>query len=588
MALSSEQVNALVELHRRNATLEAEVSHLQLQNKQLTSVNTYLVQQLAFHYSSDKQLPLLEHEHGTVPPQSGGVSCLEANLPGPVSRPSSEKEDQRQHTTPSGVAPPDLQQTTPELDSSGHDNNGSRNADDPSYPNDPKVRAIYDNPDAPRFSPRDISGHLRTVIVTELPATVTLKELAGKVCGGLVVSMVLLDTKSTCGSVSAMVQFFEETAARDFVKHCLREPLTFMSSSARVSLLHTPTIPVSTLTYGNIVNHGATRRLVVKSCPPRLSIHYICTKLSPHDHPGMHGILEVFENAQRFIYITFNSIDKATFARDRLNRFSVFRPAQAHFQKDPCDTPCTALSPRETSATASIGLEHPKALQAPPRQPRTMRVSTPQGLRVYSDWDAPTLPQTAQELNYDEVVGAAPPSQMFRRAKPLDYSEQHSAPAPVPKLIPDLLEDDVPMSAGDTTVTKAQKAPSLSKDSSTGDGELLEREIQEVSHALSKTTIHEPKAANSASKSLSGSSQVLPVTNRHLGPPSQAPSVKTDSNATSDRQIESRLERKDSSSSSTASSTDSAEIERARNRRELDKVLATTQASENAQKLDYD
>lgn len=428
--MSSEQVTTLIDLHRKIATLEAELSHAHTNNRQLELTIQRLLQPLST-FSTSGRLQIADSSAYEKPGVNvNGYSCQQCLAHDADAEPVTPSPP-RQPNVPAETTVPRHAKPSPAL---ANDHETYSETDDYQQPGDNrKALNVTDNPHAPRFMPSGHSqGYRRTIIVTGLSQDVTLKALAWKVCGGLVVSMKLLDTTKLLGSNSALIQFFEENSALDFVQHCKRVPLMLGDKQIEVKTIDTPTAPVPAPTYYNIIDYYATRCITIDMCPAHLSMNHIRMKLSPHEHTDMSGILEMFEDGAGIIYIAFDSIDAASSARARLNTYSTFRPARAEFKSDPCAVPCSSLSAREAKSTMFTTFERPRQTFAPPRGPRAMRGRPPpfRGFRGYYDMDAPRSVASPRELDYELEAAQPPPTPMLRRAQPIDYSDLAAAVEP--------------------------------------------------------------------------------------------------------------------------------------------------------------
>ena len=596
MAVPPELVKELVEINRRNAGLEAELSQALAQVKELNVIKDCLLQQLC---SSTTPFDTGSGDEGSL--KQSAVSRQHHIL---GRSPALQQNVNRQGVGSSSVTPlasfNALSNQNPgtRLSQSAPFEGGSESEDDIQLSplEDAKLQNITDNAAAPRFIPsRSVSGHSRTVVIAGIPPNISLKEVAGKIIGGLVVSLTLLDTTPILKSTTVLVQFFEENAALNFVQYCDRHGFRFSGEcQTAVTVVKTPTVPVSKATYHNIMDYGATRCIVVKCCPPHMSLNHIRRKLSPHEQPDLHGILEMFEDGFGRVSICFDTVDRASSARARINSYSTFRPAVAEFVPDPCAAPCP-LSPRMMKPTMFTNMP----LGKPGTQPRPMRFPGNRPSRFYNDRDAPVTVGSGRELNYEEH-NSSPPTPNIRRAKPVDYSELYApslhAPA-LPKAVPNVLDSDETMDVGqnrfdeDRNDDTTPPHPGLvsTSVSSTESGEIVEG-CQAMSMPGSKHA-PSPKTAQNLS-----SDSFTPITNRHLGPPTEAARVIGTENYS---QVAGQEKLQTSSGSSShhrhrclsasdsESSEDSVESERAKNRRHADEVLALLEAKTTTTILDY-
>ena len=299
MALSPEQIHTLVDLHRKNATLEAELSQANNSIRLLEASNRILLQQMcaSSQFRGQGEVGWKAQQPACDPTINHTYEAkLFPSAELKQSTPQLFKQEDAGDGLQSALQSHPLQNTRlardtppkPDFDSDADDELPDRN--------DRKLINIVENPHAPRFmAARNCSGFKRTVLITKLPFSMSLKELVARVSGGLVVSIKLLDTASITKSRSALVVFFEENSAINFVRHCSQKPICVSDAEVKVDLVPTPTVPVPPPTYHNIINYGATRCIIINKCPVHLSLSHIRIKLSPREHPDLHGILDMHE-----------------------------------------------------------------------------------------------------------------------------------------------------------------------------------------------------------------------------------------------------------------------------------------------------
>ena len=130
------------------------------------------------------------------------------------------------------------------------------------------VEGLFFKPD-----PKDKS-HRRTVLISKVPANISLAEVLSRVRGGQIVSSVLLATagmKTTpyMDTNAVMFQFLCAEDAERYVNHCAENPVRFQSGNgdislqANVELVPTATRPLLPYLLHDIGQHSLTRVLYV-------------------------------------------------------------------------------------------------------------------------------------------------------------------------------------------------------------------------------------------------------------------------------------------------------------------------------------
>ncbi|KAH0556946.1 hypothetical protein GP486_005267 [Trichoglossum hirsutum] len=98
-----------------------------------------------------------------------------------------------------------------------------------------------------QFEPPPSSQHRyrRTVHIGNLPAGVTLQALMESVRGGMILKATILNTVPFTGSPSALVTFLEPQAAADYAAFAGLYPIRILGSIVVVTLIPTPSFPIS-------------------------------------------------------------------------------------------------------------------------------------------------------------------------------------------------------------------------------------------------------------------------------------------------------------------------------------------------------
>ncbi len=190
-----------------------------------------------------------------------------------------------------------------------------------------------------RFHPIQPTNVYRTVVITELPPTITLSLLLVRVRGGPIYSASLLNTQSITKSTSAMIVFMTETAVRVFVDYVRRHPLLFLGKPAQVTLLGTPTWPIPEA----IASWNHTRCIIVGPIPAQFGVH--STLRDFEDKVFGRGTVEnVRLDDDRILHIRFTSVLAAVGATRKITVLPAYRGfLHVNFEPDPCAQPLPEL-----------------------------------------------------------------------------------------------------------------------------------------------------------------------------------------------------------------------------------------------------
>ncbi|KAL8856611.1 MAG: hypothetical protein Q9178_006766 [Gyalolechia marmorata] len=191
-----------------------------------------------------------------------------------------------------------------------------------------------------RFRPDPMETNIyRTIVITQLPPTLTMSSLLEQIRGGAVMDAKLLDTTSIDSHSTALITFVHESEAKALESKAREEPLEFLGSPARVVLLPTPTWPTPGSLRAAINDHQHTRCLEVHNFPRGIKpaeLDYdlrICRFMSTTRIEAKRlrpdGVLE----------IRFNSIKYAGQAYGILTKYPRYKYCKVIYAPDPCAQP---------------------------------------------------------------------------------------------------------------------------------------------------------------------------------------------------------------------------------------------------------
>lgn len=273
-----------------------------------------------------------------------------------------------------------------------------------------------------RFRPApEESDMYRTVIVDHLPPKLSISSLLEHVRGGAVLEAQLHNTATISGHSSAMIIFVHEHGARNFESRARQLPLRFAGVEARVTLLPTPTWPMSPSLRTAIMNHGHTRCLEIRGMPSGISPSDLkqdmrmCHVLAPNTR----HITSMVKRPDGVVEVQFTSINYAGRAFGLLGNCRRYRQCQITRSMDPCSRPWEDLPEEASEADGQgpdVGKVNPTSGSNAPISWREVpfeeftRVSKPK-------------PQTCENATVDERQGRLEDSPEIRPGRGFRRSE---------------------------------------------------------------------------------------------------------------------------------------------------------------------
>lgn len=180
----------------------------------------------------------------------------------------------------------------------------------------------------------------RTLVISDLPQSVTMTELLNKIRGGVVVDAKLLDTFNITGGKTALVTFLHERDARALQTHLTQHPFAIDNRVAHVTVLETPTWPIPRVSERALLDGKETRCLEVSRYPRYISPHslrrHLCLcsvrKVDRIEHTNL-------RDDDGVLALRFESTACAADARGVLTSHRAFRGCNVRFAPDPCAQP---------------------------------------------------------------------------------------------------------------------------------------------------------------------------------------------------------------------------------------------------------
>lgn len=182
----------------------------------------------------------------------------------------------------------------------------------------------------------------RTVMISGLPVDCTMTQVLNEVRGGMILEAKSLDTMTITGSRSVMLTFVEGSAATGLEAHAKRYGFSVSGQQVHVSLVQTPTTPMSKRIRNGITTSYHTRCLDVRNFPRIVSPQALRYDLRPMKASTFDLIENMNMNAEGVLELRFLSIDAAVNAFDVLIARDInvkYRRCRIEYGEDPCAEP---------------------------------------------------------------------------------------------------------------------------------------------------------------------------------------------------------------------------------------------------------
>jgi hypothetical protein len=183
---------------------------------------------------------------------------------------------------------------------------------------------------------RNEPANLRTVHIGNLPIGTSLKDMAARIRGGEVISIILANTIDIMGCLSALVQFQNEGSASDYVEFVKTNKISIDDNTLLVTLLTSPTWPLSIPARKRIYGHGQTRCLCIRNFPAAIPRENLLRDLSSGNGYRAASIEDIYMDHEGHLHLSFASIQMAGMAYGILTRYGTYAGLVTMFERDPC------------------------------------------------------------------------------------------------------------------------------------------------------------------------------------------------------------------------------------------------------------
>ncbi|KAM3079238.1 hypothetical protein ACMFMF_004162 [Clarireedia jacksonii] len=189
----------------------------------------------------------------------------------------------------------------------------------------------------------------RTVRIGNLPRDVELREVVARVRGGRLYSVALLDTVKLEGSMTALVVFVEQADAEAYVDYAGGNGVMFSCGvdkevedgkvdegvKASVTLIPTPTFPLSEFQRRNIFQENRTRMLSVRHFPKTASLRRLESDIAKTGRLG--SLCEWYMDGDDTLWLEFAGIESAGVVFGLLRGRYEYRDLEVRFERDACE-----------------------------------------------------------------------------------------------------------------------------------------------------------------------------------------------------------------------------------------------------------
>ena len=203
----------------------------------------------------------------------------------------------------------------------------------------------------PKFYEQDT---YRTVAISGLSPSVTMKSLLEKVRGGMVVDAKLLDTAKITGSQTALVTFLHEYSAMAYEEHARQHPVAFSNAVAQISVVPTPTWPMPFTLRSGIEKSEHTRCFEVHNFPRNISLTAVRQELTSSPVMKSNSLECVRLGTDGVLGLRFSSIRAAVRASAMFSKALRYRGCTVKYIPDPCAQPLETLLDQRTTASEAV------------------------------------------------------------------------------------------------------------------------------------------------------------------------------------------------------------------------------------------
>ena len=194
----------------------------------------------------------------------------------------------------------------------------------------------------------------RTVAISGLSPSVTMKSLLEQIRGGMVVDAKLLDTAKITGSQTALVTFLHEYSAMAYEEHARHHPIAFSNAVAQILVIPTPTWPMPFTLRSGIEKSGHTRCFEVHKVPRNISLTTVRPELTSSPVMKSNSLECVRLGTDGVLGLRFSSIRAAVRASAMFSKALRYRGCTVVYIPDPCAQPLETLLDQRTATSEAV------------------------------------------------------------------------------------------------------------------------------------------------------------------------------------------------------------------------------------------
>ena len=203
----------------------------------------------------------------------------------------------------------------------------------------------------PKYDEQDV---YRTVVISGISPSVTMKSLLEKVRGGLVLDAKLLDTGKLTSSQTALVTFLHEYSAMAYEEHAKHHPIAFSNAVAQVLVIPTPTWPMPFTLRSGIEKSGHTRCFEVHNLPRNITLTAVRQELTWSPVMKSNSLECVRLGTDGILGLRFSSIRAAVHASAIFSNAWRYPGCTVKYIPDPCAQPLETLLNQRTETSEAV------------------------------------------------------------------------------------------------------------------------------------------------------------------------------------------------------------------------------------------
>jgi len=194
-------------------------------------------------------------------------------------------------------------------------------------------------------TPEDNNYH-RSVLISNLPADISLQEVLTRVRGGMVLDSTLVNAPN---GKTALITFVSSGAADDYIVYTGIHDIYFSSSDgqskkSQIALIETPSYPISAALTKKLNSHNSTRCLRLPCFPNNLPLQILEDDIAQKSAFRTGQLTEMYFTPDKTLHLAFSSVAAAGSAFAILTTRKTYAYLEVHYENDPCSGPVEELA----------------------------------------------------------------------------------------------------------------------------------------------------------------------------------------------------------------------------------------------------